>query len=105
MSGGSAALSTSTTATHGSSTSMVLNYNFTSSSKGVELKRNLALPGSPTSVAVWVRGDTSANPVFIKITDATGETFQARVRQSPAGLAAARVATRQSLAELVTRRR
>ena len=64
---------------HSGTGSMQLNYSFTSSSTGVELKRNLAIAGSPTSISVWAYGDASANPVYIKIADATGETFQAAV--------------------------
>jgi hypothetical protein len=58
---------------------MQLSYNFTPSSSGVELKRNLVIAGSPTTVSVWAFGDASANPVYIKIADATGETFQGAV--------------------------
>jgi hypothetical protein len=58
---------------------MAVGYSFTSSSTGVELRRNLTLPGKPTSVALWVLGDNSASPVHVEVTDATGETFQARV--------------------------
>jgi hypothetical protein len=64
---------------HGGTGSMQLNYSFTSTSSGVELKRNLAIAGSPTSISVWAFGDASANPVYIKIADATGETFQGAV--------------------------
>jgi hypothetical protein len=79
LGGGSAKISTSTSVGHGDSSSMAVGYSFTSSSTGVELRRNLTLPGKPTSVALWVLGDDSASPVHIKVTDATGETFQARV--------------------------
>lgn len=78
LGGGTASLSRSTVR-HGGSASIRLAYAFTSSSTGVELRRNLRLPGSPTSVSVWVYGDGSANPVYLKVADATGETFQAAV--------------------------
>jgi hypothetical protein len=78
LGGGTARVSTSTSR-HAGSGSVRLDYSFTSTSTGVELARNLALPGSPTSVGVWVHGDGSANPVYMKVRDATGEVFQAAV--------------------------
>ncbi len=78
LGGGSATLGTSSTR-HGGTGSVQLDYSFTSSSSGVELVRNLAVPGTPSTVSVWVHGDASANPVYVKIADSTGETFQAAV--------------------------
>ena len=75
LGGGSASIALST-ARHSGTGSMRLNYNFTSTSTGVELKRNLAIAGTPSSISVWAFGDASANPVYIKVADATGETFQ-----------------------------
>ncbi len=77
--GGGAASIAASSASHSGTGSMQLNYAFTSSSTGVELKRNLVLPGSPKTVSVWAYGDASANPVYIKVADATGETFQGMV--------------------------
>jgi large repetitive protein len=78
LGGGSASI-VPTTSRHSGAGAMQLNYSFTSTSSGVELKRNLALPGTPTMVSVWAYGDASANPVYIKLGDATGETFQGYV--------------------------
>jgi hypothetical protein len=78
LGGGSASIALSTSR-HSGTGSMQLSYNFTPSSSGVELKRNLVIAGSPTTVSVWAFGDASANPVYIKIADATGETFQGAV--------------------------
>jgi hypothetical protein len=78
LGGGSAALA-STTTRHGGSAAIKVTYGFTSTSSGLELTRNLALAGRPTSVSVWVAGDGSANPVYLKIVDATGETFQGAI--------------------------
>jgi hypothetical protein len=75
LAGGWASIAPSS-ARHSGTGSMQLNYAFTSTSTGVELKRNLAIAGSPTSISVWAYGDASANPVYIKVADATGETFQ-----------------------------
>ncbi|HTI29788.1 MAG TPA: glycosyl hydrolase [Methylomirabilota bacterium] len=78
LGGGSASIALSASR-HSGTGSMQLTYNFTPTSSGVELKRNLAISGSPTSISVWAYGDASANPVYIKIADATGETFQGAV--------------------------
>jgi hypothetical protein len=78
LGGGSASIAVSTSR-HAGTGSMKLSYGFTSSSTGVELRRNLAIAGKPTMVSVWAYGDASANPVYIKLADATGETFQASV--------------------------
>ena len=75
LGGGSASLAT-TTSRHGGAAALKVTYAFTSSSTGLELSRNLPVAGRPTSVSVWVYGDGSANPVYLKIADATGETFQ-----------------------------
>jgi hypothetical protein len=45
----------------------------------VELLRNVSVPGPATMVSVWAYGDASANPVYIKVADATGEVFQGSV--------------------------
>ena len=78
LGGGSASLALTTARLSGTG-AMQVNYGFTSSSTGVELVRNLTLPGKPTMVAVWAYGDDSANPVYIKVADATGEVFQGSV--------------------------
>ncbi|MEO8273052.1 MAG: endo-1,4-beta-xylanase, partial [Chloroflexota bacterium] len=78
LGGGSASIALSTSR-HGGTGAMQLNYGFTSTSTGVELRRNLVMAGKPTMVSVWVYGDASANPVYIKLADATGETFQGLV--------------------------
>jgi hypothetical protein len=76
--GGSASIALST-ARHGGTGSLRLNYAFTSTSTGVELLRNTPIPGQPKMISVWAYGDASANPVYLKVADATGETFQASV--------------------------
>lgn len=76
--GGSASLATSTTHVQGTG-SIALTYSFTTTSTGVELSRAIRLPGSPTSVGLWVRGDGSANPVYVKLRDASGEIFQGAI--------------------------
>lgn len=78
LGGGSASLAVTTTR-HGGNGALKVTYGFTPTSTGLELTRNLAVAGHPTSVSVWVDGDGSANPVYIKIVDATGETFQGAV--------------------------
>jgi large repetitive protein len=79
LGGGSASISRSTSVRHAGSASIQLKYSFTASSTGAELRTNIPLPGSATSVSLWVHGDGSANPVYLKVMDKTGETFQAAV--------------------------
>lgn len=78
LGGGSASIA-STTTRHGGAAALKLTYGFTASSSGVELVRNLPVAGSPTTISVWAYGDDSANPVYLKIADRTGETFQAAI--------------------------
>jgi hypothetical protein len=78
LGGGSASIALSGSR-HSGTGSIQLSYSFTPTSSGVELKRNLVIGGSPTTVSVWAYGDASANPVYIKVADATGETFQGAV--------------------------
>jgi hypothetical protein len=84
LGGGSASLATTSTH-HGGAAALKVTYSFTSTSSGLELTRNLALAGRPTSVSVWVYGDGSANPVYMKIVDARGETFQGAIGTLIAG--------------------
>ncbi|PPF23152.1 hypothetical protein C5D07_03005 [Rathayibacter tritici] len=76
--GGSASLAATSTGYSGSG-ALTLTYDFSGSSKGAQLHTSRALPGSPTAVSVWVRGDASTSPVYLKLQDATGETFQGLV--------------------------
>jgi hypothetical protein len=76
--GGSASIALSTSR-HSGTGSLRLSYAFTSSSTGVELLRNVPIPGQPRTVSVWAYGDASANPVYLKVADATGETFQGSI--------------------------
>jgi flagellar hook assembly protein FlgD len=78
LGGGSASIALTTQRLSGSG-AMQLSYSFTSSSSGVELSRNLVLPGAPRMVSIWAYGDDSANPVYVKVADATGEVFQGAV--------------------------
>ena len=84
LGGGSASLATTSTH-HGGAAALKVTYSFTSSSTGLEFTRNLAVAGKPTSVSVWVDGDGSANPVYLKIVDAKGETFQGAIGSLVAG--------------------
>jgi hypothetical protein len=78
LGGGWAKISQST-ARHSGTGSMRLDYSFGTSTTGVELRRNLAVSGTPSTISVWVYGDASANPVYVKVADRTGETFQGAV--------------------------
>lgn len=79
LGGGSGRLSRATNVRHAGAASIRLDYAFTASSSGVELRRNLTLSSAPTSVSVWVHGDGSANPVYMKLVDKTGESFQGSI--------------------------
>jgi hypothetical protein len=58
---------------------MRLDYTFGTTSTGVTMTTSLPVPGTPTSLSVWVRGDGSANPVYMSLTDVTGERFSGTV--------------------------
>ena len=73
---GSARLSTSTFARSGSQAVRV-DYSFPGPSDGVELRPSVKLSGSPSAVSVWVYGDDSADPIYMRFVDASGESFQA----------------------------
>lgn len=78
ISGGTATLRTTSTVYAGSG-ALQLSYNFSGSSQGAQIQTDKTLSGQPTAVSVWVSGDNSASPVYLKIKDATGETFQGLV--------------------------
>ncbi len=73
---------TATSARHSGAGALKLDYSMGSSGTGVELRTNLTMSGSPNALSVWVYGDRSANPVYIKFKDRTGEYFQAAVGSS-----------------------
>ena len=74
LGGGTARLGVTTTR-HGGAGALKVDYAFTSSSTGFELVRNLVVPGTPSTVSVWVCGDGSANPVYLKVADKTGGKY------------------------------
>ncbi|KZX21161.1 endo-1,4-beta-xylanase [Rathayibacter tanaceti] len=76
--GGSASLA-ATSAGYSGAGALTLTYDFSGSSKGAQIHSSRTLPGSPTAVSVQVRGDASTSPVYLKLKDATGETFQGLV--------------------------
>ena len=78
LDGGTATLKTTTSAYAGSG-ALQLTYAFSGSSRGAQIQTDKTLSGQPSAVSVWVSGDSSASPVYLKIKDATGETFQGLV--------------------------
>ena len=70
-----------TTARHSGAGSLKLDYSFGSGS-GIELRTAMKVSGSPRALSVWVYGDRSANPVYLKFKDASGEYFQGAVGAS-----------------------
>lgn len=81
ISGGSARLSV-TTSRHSGAGGFRLDYSYSGTSKGGQISTNQLLPGEPTAVSVWVYGDGSMSPIYLKLLDATGERFQALVGNS-----------------------
>ncbi|MBB3157388.1 flagellar hook assembly protein FlgD [Microbacterium proteolyticum] len=78
INGGTATLRTTSTVYAGSG-ALQLSYDFSGSSRGAQIQTDKTISGQPTAVSVWVSGDNSASPVYLKIKDATGETFQGLV--------------------------
>jgi flagellar hook assembly protein FlgD len=78
ISGGSAKI-TSTTQRHGGTAGFKLDYGYTSTSKGSQISMSKTIAGEPTAVSIWVYGDGSMSPIYLKVADATGETFQGLV--------------------------
>ncbi|MGN7970584.1 FlgD immunoglobulin-like domain containing protein [Microbacterium sp. 22296] len=78
INGGTATLRTTSTVYAGSG-ALQLSYTFSGSSQGAQIQTDKTLSGQPTAVSVWVSGDNSASPIYVKIKDATGETFQGLV--------------------------
>jgi hypothetical protein len=76
--GGAGTLRISGTPRFGSG-ALQLDYRFGASSTGVSVAASMPIAGSPTSLSVWVRGDGSANPVYLAFTDAKGERFSGAV--------------------------
>jgi hypothetical protein len=59
---------------------IALDYNFdASTAKGTAISLNIPVPGEPSAVSVWVYGDNSSSPLYMKVTDAKGEIFDAKV--------------------------
>ena len=70
-----------TKALHSGAGALKLDYSFGSSGTGVELRP----PASSTNakaLSVWVYGDRSANPVYLKFQDSKGEYFQGAIGSS-----------------------
>ena len=79
LGGGSASIASTTTGRHSGAGALRLTYAFTGASQGAELSLNRQVSGSPKAISVWVYGDGSATPIFMKFVDATGESFQAKI--------------------------
>jgi flagellar hook assembly protein FlgD len=81
ISGGTAKIST-TTSRHGGLAGFRLDYDYAGTSQGGQISTRQVLPGEPTAVSVWVYGDGSMSPIYLKLVDSTGERFQALVGNS-----------------------
>lgn len=81
LNGGQARL-TSVDGRHATKAGGLLEYDFSGNSTGVELKTNQKLTGQPTALSLWIYGDNSNNPVYLRFKDAKGEQFQALIGNS-----------------------
>lgn len=79
-SGGSTTLRPSTTGRISGSGALSLSYNYSSpTATGGAVTTSKAVPGSPTALSLWVYGDNSNTPLYLKFKDATGESFEAKI--------------------------
>jgi hypothetical protein len=84
MIGGGSATIKSSPSVHSGTGSMQVDYGFTGGSQGLEIVANKVISGRPTAVSVWAYGDASNAPIYMKLKDAKGEFFQAKVGQMSA---------------------
>jgi flagellar hook assembly protein FlgD len=78
LKGGSAKL-TAVTSRHGGDGGLRLDYDYGAIGTGAVVAAQQPISGSPTALSLWVYGDNSNSPVYLKFTDATGESFEAKV--------------------------
>ncbi|MEJ3405946.1 endo-1,4-beta-xylanase [Rathayibacter sp. YIM 133350] len=57
---------------------LTVGYNF-AAAKGVAVKVNAPVAGTPTALSVQVAGDGSGSSLYLKFTDAGGESFEAKI--------------------------
>jgi hypothetical protein len=79
LTGGYAKVTTTTTGQHSGSGGFKLDYNYDAGGSGVVFSSAKAITGTPKALSVWIYGDNSNSPVYLKFTDATGEAFEAKV--------------------------
>ena len=59
---------------------LALDYNHdASTAQGTALNVSLPVSGRPSAISVWVYGDNSNSPVYMKFQDANGEVFEGKV--------------------------
>lgn len=76
INGGASTIAVDKTRKHSTTGSAALTYNFSGTSKGVELQTTAKVAGEPTALSIWSYGDKSNNPIYIKFQDSAGEYFQ-----------------------------
>jgi large repetitive protein len=71
------------TPVHGGTSALKVTYDFGSGGTGLEVRKSIPLGTStttgPSSVSLWVFGDGSANPLYLKVADRCNEVYSARV--------------------------
>lgn len=64
----------------GGSGALALDYNYTAATaEGTAVLLDVPVAGRPSAISVWVYGDNSSSPVYVKVRDANGEFFEAKV--------------------------
>ncbi|WP_185020359.1 FlgD immunoglobulin-like domain containing protein [Rathayibacter sp. PhB152] len=78
-SGGSTSLQTTTSRMSGAG-ALAVDYNYSSSAaKGGVLTMNKSVQGAPTALSIWAYGNNSNATIFLKVRDATGESFESKI--------------------------
>ncbi|WP_217634410.1 endo-1,4-beta-xylanase [Herbiconiux ginsengi] len=67
---------------HGGVAGASVAYNFGARGTGVRYDMNYPIVGQPTAVSVWTYGDSTNSPIYLKVTDATGESFAGLIGNS-----------------------
>jgi flagellar hook assembly protein FlgD len=77
--GGSTSLQVSSGRAGGSG-AIAVKYNYgASTATGSQIVLSKPVSGSPTALSLWVYGDNSNNPMYMKFTDSSGEAFEAKI--------------------------
>lgn len=62
---------------HGGAAGARVEYTLPAANSAVRLQTSIPVSGTPTALSVWVYGDATANPIYLRFNDSSGETFTA----------------------------